>query len=140
MDKDIFIKHLEFIQSNITRMAANSFLLKGWNVTITAGLFALAAKDANTAYVVIALFTGLSFWGLDAYYLRQERLFRRLYDEVRKGFNNQSTLIEVFSLSTVPYQSQVAGWFRTLWTPSIIGVHGLTVLLIIAATLVRFLS
>lgn len=26
----------------------------------------------------------LVFWGLDGYYLKQERLFRRLYDKVRQ--------------------------------------------------------
>ena len=35
------IKHLEFIQTTINRMAGNSFLLKGWTVTLTGGLLAL---------------------------------------------------------------------------------------------------
>ncbi len=29
------IKHLEFIQAAINRMAGNSFLLKGWTVTLS---------------------------------------------------------------------------------------------------------
>ena len=44
MNED-FRKHLEFVQSTISRMASNSFLLKGWSVTLAAGLFALSAKD-----------------------------------------------------------------------------------------------
>ena len=36
------IKHLEIIQGIINRMAGNSFALKGWAVTLIAGIFALA--------------------------------------------------------------------------------------------------
>ena len=32
------LKHLEFIQTVITRMATNSFLFEGWAITIAAGL------------------------------------------------------------------------------------------------------
>ena len=39
------LKHLEFIQAAINRMAGNLFMLKGWSVTLIAALFALAAKD-----------------------------------------------------------------------------------------------
>ena len=40
-------KHLEFIQSVIARMNSNSFLIKGWSITLVSALFALAAKDSN---------------------------------------------------------------------------------------------
>jgi len=52
-------------------MAGNSFLLKGWSVTVTSGLFALSAKDNNPIFAFVAFFPSLVFWGLDAYYLRQ---------------------------------------------------------------------
>lgn len=67
--------HLEMIQGVIARIAGNSFLLKGWSVTIAAALFALAARDSNSQFACIALLPSIVFWGLDAYYLRQERLF-----------------------------------------------------------------
>lgn len=35
------IKHLEMIQGIINRMASNSFYLKGWAVTLVAGIFAI---------------------------------------------------------------------------------------------------
>lgn len=79
------IEHLKMIQAVISRMAQNSFLIKGWTVTLIAALFALAAADSNPAMVVIALVPAVGFWLLDAYFLRQERLFRSLYDAVRSG-------------------------------------------------------
>lgn len=77
-------KHLEMIQGIINRMASNSFMLKGWAVTLVAGVYALASKDSNQIYYLITYVPIIIFWGLDAYYLRQERLYRKLYDKVRK--------------------------------------------------------
>jgi len=77
-------KHLELIQAVITRMAGNSFLIRGWSVTLVSALFALAAKDAERGFVVVSYFPCLMFWCLDAYYLSQERSFRSLYDAVRQ--------------------------------------------------------
>ncbi len=76
------IAHLGFIQGIITRMGNNSFLIKGWAVTLIAAIFALAAKDANAKFVYLALFPVIVFWGLDAFFLRQEKLYRELYKKV----------------------------------------------------------
>lgn len=77
------IKHLELVQNIIDRMANNSFMLKGWAVTLVAGIFALAGKDADKLYFLVAYVPVVVFWGLDAYYLLQEKLYRSLYDKVR---------------------------------------------------------
>ena len=78
------IKHLEIIQGIINRMAGNSFMLKGWAVTLVAGIFALASKEADKMYFLVAYIPIIIFWGLDGFYLWQERLYRVLYDEVRR--------------------------------------------------------
>lgn len=77
------IRHLEMIQGVINRMASNSFKLKGWAVTLVAGIFALASRDTDKLYFLIAYIPIVIFWGLDSYYLLQERLFRSLYNKVR---------------------------------------------------------
>jgi hypothetical protein len=82
MDKKL--KHLEFIQSAVGRMASNLFLLKGWTITLIAALFALAAKDSNKGYALLAYIPVFVFWALDGYFLSQERRFRALYDHVRE--------------------------------------------------------
>lgn len=82
-------KHLEMIQGVINRMANNSFMLKGWAVTLVAGIFALASRDADKIYFLVAYVPIVAFWGLDAYYLRQERLYRKLYDKVRMKEENE---------------------------------------------------
>jgi hypothetical protein len=134
--KEDVAKHLEFIQAIIARMAGNSFLLKAWSVTLAAALFALAVKDVNRLFAILAFFPAASFWGLDAYYLRQERLFRCLYDDVRKTPSGTTTPVEPFSLSTAKYCESVHGWFRTMWTPSLIGFHGPVVLVVLAVVVI----
>lgn len=76
------IKYLELIQGVISRMAGNSFYLKGWAVTLLVGIFALSDKDANLMHFFLAYIPILVFWGLDSYYLLQERLYRTLYNNV----------------------------------------------------------
>jgi len=93
-------KHLEFIQGAINRMASNLFLLKGWTITLIAGLFALSAKDAKVTYFVIAYFPAFVFWALDGYFLMQERRFRSLYDHVRQLPETQID----FSMDTEPFK------------------------------------
>lgn len=76
-------KHLEFIQSAISRMANNSFLLKGWSITLVGGLLALSFKEIDPRYVRISMAVLFFFWVLDSFYLTQERHFVKLYDHVR---------------------------------------------------------
>lgn len=77
-------KHLEFIQSVISRMAGNLFFLRGWTITLIAALLALFTKGNNSNYIIYFLIVlTLVFWILDGYFLSQERLYRDLYNHVR---------------------------------------------------------
>lgn len=84
MKMENILKYLELIQSVINRMASNSFMLKGWAVTLVAGIFALAGKDTDKLYFLVAYIPVIAFWGLDAYYLLQERMYRALYEKISK--------------------------------------------------------
>ncbi len=111
-------KHLEFIQASISRMSGNLFLLKGWSITLIAALFALAAKDTNKMYIVVAFFPLFIFWFLDSYFLAMERRFRSLYDHVRELKEEEID----FSMSIETYKSDPRNsWLsallsRTLFT------------------------
>lgn len=78
------IKHLEFIQNIIDRQAKNSFLLKGWVITLITASFVLFVKDDVFGKTLFVYFLIFIFWIVDSYYLWQERKFRCLYDHVRK--------------------------------------------------------
>ena len=71
------------IQEVVGRLATCSFQLKGWVVTLTAGLVVFLKREANPIYLLLPALPVIAFWLLDEWYLRQERLFRRLFDDVR---------------------------------------------------------
>jgi len=109
-------KHLEFIQAVISRMAGNSFFLKGWTVTLVAALFALSSKDANPNYVLVAYLPIVVFWALDGYFLYQERLFRGLYDHVRQL---AETKID-FSMDTRRFQGTRNSWLGAMFSSTLL--------------------
>lgn len=76
---DAKLKHLEFLQAAISRMAANSFVIKGWSVTLGTAVLGFSVKESNWAMALLAIVPTGSFWALDAYYLALERSFRELW-------------------------------------------------------------
>lgn len=128
-------KHLEFVQAAINRMAGNLFLLKGWSITLIAALFALAAKDANQFYILIAYFPLFIFWSLDGYFLSQERKFRALYDYVRKLDESHID----FSMDTRPFASeQRHTWLGAMGSQTLVIYYaGLAVVMLVLMFLVR---
>ncbi len=109
------LKHLEFIQAVITRMANTSFLLKGWSITVLAGLFALSASDRRVSVLALAIVLAIVFWFLNAFFLWQERMYRALYDAVRV----KAELEIDFSMDASRFSNQQK-WYKapfsvTLW-------------------------
>ena len=120
--------HLGFIQGIINRMGSNSFLIKGWSVTLVVALFALAAKDTNKTFMLLALFSALLFWWLDAFILHQEKLFRQLYEAVRI-----EALPSDFCLNTSQVSSQVPSIWHVMFSKTLQFFHGLIALLVLIA-------
>ena len=100
------LKHLEFIQGVVNRLASDSFRLKGWTVVLIAALFVLLVREGRTELAAIGIVPVLLFWGLDGYFLWQERLYRALYDHVR-GLEDHAV---DFSMDTRALRT---GWNRT---------------------------
>jgi hypothetical protein len=127
------LKHLEFIQLVITRMNVNSFLLKGWVVTLNAAIYAVLIKDNHVQYILIALTANLIFWGLDGYYLMQERRYRGLYNKVIK-------LEEIdidFNLDASKIKSKGANWFNSSFSITL-GIFYVTLISISICVLINF--
>jgi hypothetical protein len=115
MGNDEKIAHLSFIQGVINRMGSNSFLVKGWTVALVAAIFVLASKDSNSTFVYIALLPIVVFWLLDSYYLRQEKLFRKLYEGVAGG----SIKSDDFTMKTTAFNREVPPLWRTAFTRTV---------------------
>src|SRR5437773_11124579 len=127
--------HLEMIQGVVNRLSQNSFLLKGWSVVLVSSLFALAAFNSNPFFVYLTYLPVVAFWGLDAYFLRQERLFRKLYDHVRRLKANEID----FSMNTDVVKSEVGRMLAVMFSDTLLVFHGtlFVAVLVIMLILVR---
>ena len=116
--KESKLKHIDIIQSTIRRMAQNSFTIKGWTITILVGLFVFLQKDNFRNNMIIYLVPIIFFWILDSYYLWQERLFRKLYNDVIVNVTEESDL----SMNIIQYKNTVK-FFSSLFSVSEIMVY-----------------
>lgn len=109
-DKSQVIKHLEMIQGIINRLGHDSFLIKGWSMTIlAAGIIFIARSEIQSEGIVLVfLVPVIGFWILDGYFLWQERLFRRVYNEIRKQE------ITDFAMNTKKHKSECSWRAATL--------------------------
>ena len=112
-------KHLEFIQATINRMANNSFLLKGWSITIVGGILAISFKEVDCRYLYIALAILTFFWLLDGYYLWRERLFVKLYNDARKKKEGEVD----FSMDIKEFE-QEGGWSDCMFSLTLLLFYG----------------
>jgi hypothetical protein len=126
---DAKIAHLGFIQGVINRMGSNSFLLKGWSITLVAAVFALSSKDADQRFVLLAYFPVIVFWVLDAYFLHQEKLFRKLYEKVASDHISSKE----FVLNTLIVRDEVMPSIQVFFSKTLLLFHGLIVGIVIFA-------
>lgn len=92
-NKENLHKEIDLIQECIKRMANNSFLLKGWTISLVAVVLALSEKNVNPYFLgLVVLVPLISFWYLDAFFLYTEKLYRKMYEWViteRPKSNNE---------------------------------------------------
>ena len=76
-------KEIDLLQSCIDRMAKNSFMIKGWFVSIYAVILALLPEKVDVMLLcVVLIVVNMLFWYLDGVYLRDEKIYRRIYQWV----------------------------------------------------------
>lgn len=121
------LKHLEMIQAIVSRIANNSFLIKGWCITLVSAIFALTLQSAKLEFVIVSYLPIIMFWFLDAYFLRQERLFRKLYDKIRVAPENSID----FSMNTFEFVKDTPSWVRVGFSRTLFFFYG--TLLVVAS-------
>jgi hypothetical protein len=121
------IKHLEFIQAVINRYANSAFLVRGWALTIVAAFFAVVATRFEPLLAAVAVVPLSMFWVLDGYFLWQERLYRKLYDDVRRP----TSTVEAMSMDASGYVGQT-GWFDAIRSNTLVLFYGPLVALALA--------
>lgn len=80
--KDYMFKEIDIIQDIIKRMASNSFLIKGWAITLIVVTLLLKGNNYQSLIAFIPL---IAFWILDTFFVKKEREYRMLYKWVIKN-------------------------------------------------------
>jgi hypothetical protein len=82
---DMRIKHLEMIQAVVARIAGQGASLKNLCITLTTAVCGFAITLQKPVLALLSLLPITIFSLLDAQYLRIERRFRGLFEQVRGG-------------------------------------------------------
>lgn len=142
MKQDILHKEIDLIQAVITRTANNSYLLKGWLITLISVILAFH-KDS----VVMSSMTSLSlvlclpvtvFWYLDAFFLHKEKCYRKLYDWVIQ--NRETSNEYLYSLDYTRFENKVKSPFKLMWSKTLFPIYGLTILILICINIVKLIN
>ena len=121
-------QHLDFIQSNIARMNSCSFQMKGWTGTVVAALLAVYAAIDSHSGATASLFVAsgfvplIAFAFLDAYYLKMERVFRKLYNDIITQ-NKDGNKIPVYSMPINTCTDERCSFRRALSSITVFGFY-----------------
>jgi len=133
--KEYMLKEIDIIQDIIRRMAFNSFMIKGWAITLV--VVTLLLKGAEKYQVWIAFIPLLVFWFLDACFLWQERMYRKLYEWVIN--NRLKTKEYLFDMNAYRFKEQVQPKFRIMFSTTLGWFYGSIAILIVIYSVFLFL-
>ncbi len=130
------------IQAVVTRLGTDSFLVKGWAITVAGAFFGFTFSVNNWRLATVSCIPTFVFWCLDTYFLRSERSFRLLYDHViavpqRVAPFFMSATSQTFISSLSPQDREKTSWWRSFVRPTMLVLYGG---LLAAALLVAALS
>lgn len=76
-------EYLQMLQEPICRMSTVSAIFKGFAATIVAGISAISYETTNVWILALSFLPVFAFAILDVHYLKLERKFRFLFEQVR---------------------------------------------------------
>ena len=88
INNDVLEKEIDLIQSCVNRMAKNSFMIKGWMISLVAVIIALLPEKIGVdirVLCIVAFAVTTCFWYLDGFFLKMEKLYRWKYAWVIKN-------------------------------------------------------
>lgn len=130
--KEYMLKEIDIIQDVIKRMTFNSFVIKGWAITLVVATLLLKGTEYQ---VWIAFVPLLVFWFLDTYFLWQERMYRKLYEW---AVNNRLKTDEyLFDINAHRFKDEVQSKFRIMFSVTLGWFYGpIAILLVICSVLI----
>lgn len=126
-------KEIDLIQNCIQRMSNNSFLIKGWLITIIAGVVTLSHENMNVSIFLILVFATIIFWGLDAFFLRTEKKYRKMYTWMLEQRKLDSRELQ-YDLEPKRFDNQVESVLKLMFSPTLAGFYLCVLIAVIFVT------
>jgi len=130
--RQYLLKETEIAQDIISRMASNSFLIKGWTVTLVVASLLITGTSYHH---YVAFLPWLIFWYYDAYFLRMEKLYRKLYGWLVKNRpNNDEFLLDMDKASLEKrFGREVPCTLQVMFSKTLVAFYGLLLIIIIVS-------
>lgn len=122
----IKIAHLSMLQGVISRMATGSFTIKGYVVALlVALLIAFSRENVDKGFAFIVYFPFFLAL-LDIYYLKQEKVYRKVYSQAAKSKEADSN----FSMGPSEDDLNSISYWGCSTSVAILPFYGLLVVLV----------
>lgn len=130
--RDYLLKEVEITQNIINRMGTNSFLIKGWAITLVVASLLIGG---TSYYHYVALLPWLMFWYLDAYFLRLEKLYRKSYSWLIKNRETSQEYLLDMDISNLEnrFGKETPSLFEVIFSLTLLIFYVLLLILIIAS-------
>lgn len=119
-------KHLEFLETSISRMNDNSKQMKEWCIAIVSGLVGIYLANSEKNILLIGSVVSFLFVCLDAYYLLLEKRFREIYKDVisqKKRKDSEELAVKLYEMPVDQYLKSPKDYLGCFKSPSIWGIY-----------------
>lgn len=139
MNNEELFKEIDLIQGCISRMANNSFLVKGWALSLIAGVtvFTNGENFDNLIFLLTTIVPFVCFWVLDAFFLQTEKKYRAMYsDRLKKRKNGDDD--QLFELE--PNKYNVNCVFRLMFSITLVVFYCIPILAIVIGFIIKMIQ
>ncbi|MFZ3054375.1 MAG: hypothetical protein WA091_00075 [Minisyncoccales bacterium] len=125
---EVLSKEASIIQSIIKRKSTDSFMIKGWTVTLIVATLILQGEKLQ---VLVAFIPLLSFWFLDAYYQQQMSMYKKLYQwDITNRINTDEYLFDMNAKGR--FKDKVPSRPQIMLADKLISFYGSMIILTVA--------
>lgn len=129
-------EYLQMLQESICRMSTISAIFKGFAATIVAGISAISYASTNIWILGLSFLPVLAFAVLDIYYLKLERKFRFLFDQVRMDKHEIDFSMKLTNDSLEIISAKARTW-DCIKSPSVYLFYPLMLLILVAVFVLK---
>ena len=129
-------EYLQLLQEPICRMSTISAIFKGFAATIVAGISVISYTEINLWVLGLSFLPVFAFACLDLYYVKLERKYRFLFDQVRTDKHDVDYSMQLTS-DPVEIISAKARTWDCIKSPSIYLFYPLMMMILLAVFILK---